>query len=177
MPCGQNTQNIKWKQHYNKWRLSKNISYLFNEKHQSWVTTHTISITNEQHSAGSGGTIFRAAFLARPSPPFSSRSNLFCQRGVFYHSWLLHLIVFEKIVKHNERLFSWHRLFRRHTQTCILLSEIKLNAGSQRIFVVRENDDQSQGISILFSRNTHSYKDILSELTFHFFPKWAISTA
>ena len=56
-------------------------------------------------------------------------------------------------MKHNERLFSWHHLFRQHTQTCILLSEIKLNTGSQRIFVVRENDDQSQVISILFSKN------------------------
>ena len=128
-------------------------------------------------TTGAGGTIFRAAFLARPSPPFSSHSNLVCQRGMFYHSSLLHLIIFERIGKHNERLFSWHHSFWWHTQTCILLSEIKLNTGSQRIFVVRENDDQSQVISILFSQKMYSYKDIFSEVTFHFFPRWAISTA
>lgn len=117
--------------------------------------------------AGGGGTIFRAAFLSRPSP-FSSRLNLFCQRGVFYHSSLLHLIVFEKIVKHSKRLSSWHHLFQRHTQTCILLSEIKLNTASQRIFV-RENDDQSQVISILFSQKTHSYSSFWTD--FSFFPQ------
>ena len=71
---------------------------------------------------------------------------------MFYHSSLLHLIVFEKIVKHNERLSSWHDLFQRHTQTCILLSEIKLNTVSQRIFV-RENDDQSLAVGLIYLDN------------------------